>query len=783
MKNRILLSIISVVFFVVSCSKRNDYIHSSTEQVKKIKELIAAPLYSLAKFYTPLPEFEPGKLLIQFVSNGNQKAVPSDMLKSAKLILTPQMKTAGHTGIWKINVPRGTERSELARLRVNPDIKKVELNQSRQALGVIPNDPYYNPEQMWSLFRINVQAAWNSGNYGRPNEVTQIIDEPFNPCHPDFNNRVVKNPGEIDLNGIDDDNNGKIDDVWGWNFVLDAPMVFQGPVLRHGQHVAGTILARADNNNQIAGIARNGKVLATPFLGVGGGWTDAAIDAIYYGGMMKAKYPATHNVGRSNNSWGGGSPNAFLDEAIRIVGEQNDIGFVCAAGNGNNNNDVNPGPSYPASYAPANPYVLPVVASSWDDARAGFSSYSQKAAIAAPGVSVLSLHSNGGVTELSGTSMASPHIAAADHLMRSVHPDWNFLKRKDSMFFYARIVDTLKPYTKNGGIVDLSAKIYLGVTDHTDPTVVCDYPYPSDDVAPSAPQNLRPYGNPAYGISPDGSGFFGLQCDPPIASEGVVGTVVFLDGPAWQWGVNLPSMLTGVPVRDYFPYAKFYDAWGNSSVSSNVTSIPLLGVTPPPPDTEAPTLNGNPALTNITTSSIKVSYPAATDNKAITGYNINYRQQGGLWNTISTALTTHDFTSLASNTTYEFNYNAKDAAGNVSGNSATVSGTTLIVTPPPPPPPAYNVSVSVSAQQTGFNPLTATLNWTTQTNGNISSIRVERRKGSGSYQIIGSPAVTATSFVDNSIPNPGQYFWRVTVTISQGQTGSGETNQLQVKKK
>jgi subtilisin family serine protease len=152
-------------------------------------------------------------------------------------------------------------------------------------------------------------------------------------------------------------------------------------------------------------------------------------------------------------------------------------------------------------------------------------------------------------------------------------------------------------------------------------------------------------------------------------------------------------------------YMVALDYSDNQSAPSNTVYATTGGS--PTEDAQAPTLNGAPSLSDITTSSIRVSFPAASDNIGVTGYRINWRAAGGNWLEkllISTSLT---IGLLSEGTTYEFNYQARDAAGNWSANSATVSGTTLVTPPPPPPPPPppgddIAPSVNITSPQDGY---------------------------------------------------------------------------------
>jgi subtilisin family serine protease len=203
--------------------------------------------------------------------------------------------------------------------------------------------------------------------------VVAVIDDGVDFLTPDLKGREWMNPGEIPDNGIDDDRNDKIDDVNGWDFHNKDKTVHDAQDY-HGTHVAGTIAASA-NGEGVVGVAPNVKIMALKFLGPRGGATSNAIDAINYATQMGAKI--------SNNSWGGAPYSQALKDAIDASG----MLFVAAAGNNGQNSDTTP--FYPAAYTSSN--ILSVAAIDNKGNLPGFSNYGAKSVdISAPGVSILS---------------------------------------------------------------------------------------------------------------------------------------------------------------------------------------------------------------------------------------------------------------------------------------------------------------------------------------------------------------------------------------------------------
>src|SRR5215207_5692311 len=229
---------------------------------------------------------------------------------------------------------------------------------------------------------INAKEA-SAVNQGDQNLLVAVIDDGVDFTHPDLKDRAWKNPGESgsgkETNGLDDDSNGKVDDVNGWDFYYEDKTVHDPGEDAHGTHVSGT-LAASVNGEGVVGVAPNIQIMALKFLGPNGGYTSDAIDALGYAKSKGAKI--------SNNSWGGGGFSQALKDAI----EASDQLFVASAGNGNpygQDNDTYYEPHYPASYD--SPNILSVAAIDNQGKLAYFSNWGANSVdISAPGVSILS---------------------------------------------------------------------------------------------------------------------------------------------------------------------------------------------------------------------------------------------------------------------------------------------------------------------------------------------------------------------------------------------------------
>lgn len=324
----------------------------------------------------------------------------------------------------------------------DPRILRVEPNYLLFAQA-LPNDSSFS--QQWALYNygqtggtanchINAAQAWDITTGA--NVVVAVIDTGVDYTHPDLVNQMWVNPGEIAGNGIDDDGNGYIDDIYGFNFAQDNNTPFDDN--GHGTHCAGVIAARGNNGIGIAGISWGAKIMACRFLGANGsGTVSDAIEAINY---------AVANGARIlNNSWGGTGYSAALETAIQNA-KNNGVLFVAAAGNSAKNNDVTP--HYPSSYPIAN--IISVSATNHNDALASFSCYGKQSVhIGAPGVSILSTVP-GGYAIYSGTSMAAPQVSGTAALLLSMNPAMSLLELKDRLIWTGNTASGLAQTTVTG---------------------------------------------------------------------------------------------------------------------------------------------------------------------------------------------------------------------------------------------------------------------------------------------------------------------------------------------
>jgi len=264
-----------------------------------------------------------------------------------------------------------------------------------------PYDEYLM--QQWGWLRIYADVAYANNYRGDNSTIVAVIDTGIDLDHPDLQANIYTNPGEIPgIPGVDDDGNGYIDDVHGWNFV--GPNNNTEDNDGHGTHVSG-IIAAIDNTIDICGVAPHIKILPIKVIETESGNLNLLTKAINYSVKMGAKI-ISMSIG-TNTTFS----DPQIDIAIKYAYLHN-VTLVAAAGNDKSNK---------VSYPACNPYVIAVAATTSSDGHAFYSNTGPEINISAPGGDssggIISTYKNGGYISLAGTSMACPHVSSAIALM------------------------------------------------------------------------------------------------------------------------------------------------------------------------------------------------------------------------------------------------------------------------------------------------------------------------------------------------------------------------------
>lgn len=412
------------------------------------------------------PLFIPGEVVVRVSDPSLMAAMPSS-------------KSLGPSDIFVVKDTTGKDVNALVdELQSRPGVIYAEPNYLYYA-SETPNDPQFN--QLWGLHNtgqtggaadadIDAVEAWDVQK-GSADILVAVIDTGVDYKHPDLAANMWTNPGEdpwadpndpTSGNGIDDDNNGFIDDWRGWDFVNRDNDPFDDNV--HGTHVAGTIGAVGNNGIGVTGVNWTVEIMPLKFLSSSGsGSLSDAIEAITYAARFGAHV--------MNNSWGGGGRSQALEDAIKFANQQGSL-FVAAAGNNGTDNDATP--NYPSNYDVEN--VLAVAAIDHEGNLAVFgsgggggicggclgevlpvpgSNYGATTVdLAAPGKNILSTTPNNGYQSLSGTSMATPHVAGIAALTLAQFPALTNIQLKTRLMASVDVKSGLQGKMVTGGILN-----------------------------------------------------------------------------------------------------------------------------------------------------------------------------------------------------------------------------------------------------------------------------------------------------------------------------------------
>ncbi len=606
----------------------------------------------------PLPgRFHPDRIIVKFKA-GKNELVRANVRRQERLERVADLRLIRA----EVASVKGRSPEEAVRaLKRRPEVEYAELDHVRRPSGY-SDEPYF--KSLWGLNNNGQTINGVSGasdvdtnaleastvTLGDPNLVVAVIDTGTDFSHPDLAGRQWVNPGESDggkeTNGVDDDKNGYIDDVNGWDFYnKDASVYDSVDGDKHGTHVAGTIAAN-QNGQGIVGMAPNVKVMALKFLGPSGGYTSDAVRAIEYARSKGAKI--------SNNSWGGGGYNQALKDAIEASGSL----FVAAAGN--SGVDADSSPSYPGAYD--SPNILSIAAIDNQGKLASFSNYgSVSVDISAPGVSILSTLPGGTYGWMSGTSMAAPHATGAAALVASLSPG----VLADTTGLKALLMDTGKTAplttgkTATGRMIDARAALGSGGPADTEP------PSGTVSVNDGAAYTNTTLVNLAVPAADSGSGMSQVRIsNSGDASNGLLSlgkTYAYTTPISWDLADSTTGGSGANGMRTV--YVQWGDKAGNwSQVGSDTILLDTVAPVASPPVQRFVV----PSQLGTTLIPVRLNWSASDSTAGIARYQLQQSTNGGTYADVAlpSAMTSSLTRSLTPTYTYRFRVRAQDRAGN-----------------------------------------------------------------------------------------------------------------------
>jgi hypothetical protein len=379
---------------------------------------------------SPNASYKPGRLIVRFAQGSDGQLLT---LERKNQILSSlgganiEKEFRIVPGLSVVKLPAGvTVEEALKKFNETSGILYAEPDYEVTVYSTFPNDTRFN--ELWGMHNtgqsggtidadIDAPEAWDIST-GSSDIIVAVIDTGVDYTHPDLAANMWVNTGEIPGNGQDDDGNGYIDDVYGYDFCNNDGDPWDDHY--HGTHCSGTIGAVGNNSQGVVGVCWNVRIMALKFLdSSGSGWTSDAIKCVEYSRIMGANL--------SSNSWGGGGYSQGLKDAIDAAGAAGLL-FVAAAGNDNTNNDNDP--HYPSSYDCES--LIAVMATDRYDSKSSFSNYGPTSVdLGAPGSSILSCEPGNQYQYLNGTSMATPHVSGACALLWSMNPAVSNLEIKN----------------------------------------------------------------------------------------------------------------------------------------------------------------------------------------------------------------------------------------------------------------------------------------------------------------------------------------------------------------
>ena len=444
------------------------------------------------------PEFVPGQVLVRYRSERTaaSKGVQTLVSSEGRPFSIQLKRFEGSDlipGLRLAEVGAEDTMAAVAELQAQDDVLYAEPNYRWYRTAAIPNDPCFpvntlpdcHSTDLYGLNKIGAPQAWDvikgsrdsaQAGFGTPRVVVGVIDEGIDTTHTDLIENIWTNPGEVAGNGVDDDSNGFIDDVNGYDFFSNTGAISPA---NHATHVAGIIGARGNNNTGVVGVNWQVGLMSLKFLQSNLGSTADAIRASAYAKLMRDRWVSSGgtqgaNIRVLNNSWGpdrriGNGLSVALRDTILSVA-QSGILFVVTAGNDAIDNDVDPG--YPGSFDLPN--LISVAATDRLDALSISSNFGASAiTMGAPGVGILSTTNGNTYSVMNGTSTAAPYVSGAAALLLAANPNLTIAQLKGMLIFNGDPLPSLAGKTLTGRRLNVAGSLQaLAENDTTPPGTV-----------------------------------------------------------------------------------------------------------------------------------------------------------------------------------------------------------------------------------------------------------------------------------------------------------------------
>ncbi len=557
------------------------------------KKFIFILILLFANFLYAENLFVEGEVIVKMKSQQSRNSQKLNLSKLSNSIGLKMVKSFPSINMHQMKVKGGQNLEDaIAKIRENTNVEFVEPNfyfkkiNNADSDGVIQS---YSKEDVVAGFKTNsantyqqtgvnahVTEAWSkilSVEIESDNKpIIAVIDTGVDYSHSVFklSNAIWTNPNEIPGNNIDDDQNGFIDDVNGWNFFHNSNDPYDDD--GHGTHVAGIVLGVTIDI--FADTLKESPIRIMPlkFLGAdGSGTTAQAIEAINYAILNGAKV--------INNSWGGYNYSASLHSALAEAYKQG-VFIVTAAGNSTNDNDSKP--IYPANLSEI-PSLISVAASNDWDSIAYFSNYGvQSVQVTAPGVSVLSTLPRGRYGYASGTSMAAPFVAGLAGLIIREAPDLSGFQLRQILIENVEPISKLKAYVSSSGRVDVLASLDQGIISSKTQSFQPNYDivYRSEARSPASEGNSNSKNN----NNPMGCGtvgkLFANSSSENSMNQVLLMSILFLPVVVWS-ALKRKSMVSDNSKRRYDRFAlqsQIQLQVGGRSLTANMKTISVGGL-------------------------------------------------------------------------------------------------------------------------------------------------------------------------------------------------------------